>query len=83
MSFNPTCVMLSVLNRVIIPVLLVIIILIENCSLLDEYNQRGKKRDRVTYDFDLTAVLVLRDLAAAFLVEVGSVDPGLQLFDFS
>jgi hypothetical protein len=37
----------------------------------------------MTYDFDLTAVLVLCDLAAAFFVEVGSVDPGLQLFNLS
>jgi hypothetical protein len=36
-----------------------------------------------TYNLNLPTILVFGDLAAAFLVEVGSVDAGLQLLDFS
>ena len=35
-----------------------------------------------TYDLDLFAVLLLGDLTASLLVQVGGIDPGLQLFDF-
>lgn len=37
----------------------------------------------MTYDFDLATELVLSDLAPSFLVQVGSFDPRLELFNLS